>query len=213
MHSLIIANGGLPQIEYVKALVKFAKLIVCADGGANYARELGIKPNVIIGDFDSILQETKIFFHDVLQIKNEDTNSTDLEKAIAYCTEQKSTSVDIIGALGKRTDHTLSSLGCFKKFGTQIHIRMIDTEGELTLIQKNITLNTHKGEKISIIPIDRCIGVTTKNLKFPLNNEVLELGVREGISNEAVSEQVSISIENGTLLLYRFHGSAWQSTH
>ncbi len=213
MHSLIIANGVLPQPEYLKALVKLANLIICADGGANYAQEFGIKPNIIFGDFDSIHPETKIFFHDVLQILDEDTNSTDLEKAIKYCIGQSATSVDIMGAVGKRTDHTLSSLGCFKKFGTQIHIRMIDTEGELTLIQKNITINTYEGEKISIIPMDRCTGVTTKNLQFSLNNEVLELGVREGISNEAISGQVSISIERGTLLLYRFHRSAWKSTH
>lgn len=212
MHSLIIANGILPQEKFVRALAKFAKLIVCVDGGANYAKELGIKPNIIIGDFDSISPKVKIFFKDVVQIENRDPNSTDLEKGIVYCIEQKITSVDIIGAFGQRTDLTLSNLGCFKKFGTQIHIRMLDTEGEFTLIQKSITINTRKGEKLSLIPIERCNGVTTKNLKYTLNNESLEIGVRDGISNEALSEQVSISVECGTLLLYRFHGTVWQSS-
>ncbi|MBI4810950.1 MAG: thiamine diphosphokinase [Ignavibacteriales bacterium] len=213
MHALIIANGILPQPDYVRGLVKFAKLIICADGGANHAQMLGIKPHVIIGDFDSILPSTKNFFHDVIQIEDDDPNSTDLEKAIVYCLEQKATSVDIMGALGSRTDHSMGSLGCFKKFGTRIHIRMLDTEGEITLIQKNINLNTREGEKLSLIPVDRCTGVTTKNLKYPLNNGVLELGMQEGISNEATSVQVSIYVESGTLLLYRFHGSAWQFSH
>ncbi|MBI5022169.1 MAG: thiamine diphosphokinase [Ignavibacteriales bacterium] len=209
MHALIIANGTVPNPDFVRGLAKFASTIICADGGANHARELGVKPSVIIGDLDSILPSTQTFYHDVEQIQIDDQNSTDLEKAIKYCIDHAITSIDIVGALGTRIDHTTGSLGCFKKFGTQIHIRMIDSEGELTLIRNEVHLDMHKGEKLSLIPLDKCTGISTNNLKYILNNETLELGVRDGISNEAVSENVTIHVDTGTLLLYRFHGEAW----
>ncbi len=205
MHALIIANGILPPQDFVRALVKFAKLVVCSDGGANHAHAFGINPNVIIGDFDSINLKTKEFFKDINQITIPDQHSTDLEKAISYCIQQKITSVDIVGAFGNRIDHTTGSLGCFKKFGKLIHIRMLDTVGEITLIQKEVRLNMREQEKFSLIPLERCIGVSTKNLKYELENGILELGVQEGISNEAISQNVSIRVDNGTLLLYRFH--------
>lgn len=213
MHALIIANGSLPHPDFVRALVKFANLVVCSDGGANHAHALGIKPNTIIGDFDSINPAAKDFLKDVQQIAITDQYSTDLEKAISFCIQEKITSVDIVGAFGDRIDHTTGSLGCFKKFGKHIHIRILDSVGEVTLIQKEIHLNMKGGEKLSLIPLERCTGVSTKNLKYELDNGILELGVQEGISNEAISSRVSIHVENGTLLLYRFHGLMWQYTH
>ena len=213
MHALIIANGTLPNPDFVRALAKFATFIVYADGGANHAQKLGIKPNIILGDFDSVLTSTREHFSDVEQLLIEDQNTTDLEKSILYCIEHNFTSVDIVGASGDRIDHTIGSLGCFKKYGDKIHIRIIDNMGEITLIRKQIHCKMKVGEKISLIPLERCTGVTTGNLKYGLNDEVLELGVREGINNEATSTQVSIQVETGTLLLYRFHGSTWISPH
>jgi len=211
MHSLIIANGTLPPPDFVRALVRFAKMIVCADGGANHAQTLGIKPDVIIGDFDSILPSTKIFFDNVLQLHLEEQFSTDLEKAIRHCIELGVSSVDIVGAFGDRIDHATGSLGCFKKFGNKINIRMLDSFGELTMIQKEVHLEMKVYEKVSLIPLERCTGVTTKNLKYELNDGILELGVQEGISNEAISRNVTIHVGTGILLLYRFHGWKLQS--
>ena len=211
MHALIIANGTLPNPDFVRALTKYANIIVGADGGANHAQTLDIKPHIILGDFDSILASVREHFRDVEQLSMQDQNNTDLEKAILYCIDRGVTSVDIVGASGDRLDHTTSSLGCFKKYGSKIHIRMIDSVGELTLLRKEVHLEMREGEKISLIPLDRCTGITTTNLKYALTNDTLELGVREGISNEAISQQVSILVETGTLLLYRFHGLPWLS--
>ncbi len=74
------------------------------------------------------------------------------------------------------------------------------------MIVKKIEFTATVGEKISLIPLERCKGVTTHNLKYRLQNESLELGIREGISNEATGRKVTISVKRGTLLLYRFRG-------
>jgi len=206
-HALILANGPFPPPDVLRELRAHATLIVCADGGANWARRSKIKPDIILGDLDSILPSTKRHFRNTPILKVEDQESTDLEKAIRYCIERRVASADIIGALGERIDHTTGSLGCFKKFGGRIRLRFVDGVGELTRIGRSVKFKARKGEKLSMIPLDHCTGVTTTNLKYALKNGVLELGVREGISNEATGPVAAVAVKTGTLLLYRFRNS------
>ena len=205
MTALIIANGPLPQGRIVKQLAASADLIVCADGGANHARRLRMTPDVILGDLDSVTASTKKFYARVPALFIGDQYSTDLEKAIVFCIGRRARAAEIIGALGERIDHSTASLGCFVRFRDKIRLRFHDAHGVLTLIDKRISLTARKGQKLSLIPLQRCTGITTSNLRYELKNAVLELGVREGVSNEAVSGRVSISVRTGTLLLYQFH--------
>ena len=207
-HVLIIANGSVPSLEIIFDILTESKFIVCADGGANIAKQLKITPNVILGDFDSILSTTRRYFEDIPQIHLPDQHATDLEKAILFCIEENFSSVTIIGATGDRIDHTTGSLGCFKKFGKKISMKLIDGIGEISLLQKSTLLTTQKGEKLSLIPLERCEGVTTSNLKYELHNNILELGVCDGISNEAIGKRAIVSVKKGTLLLYRFHNAS-----
>jgi thiamine pyrophosphokinase len=203
-HALIIANGFLPSDSRVRRLRATADVVVCADGGANRARGVGIKPDIILGDLDSLSLATRRFYKDTPIFEIPDQESTDLEKAILFCIALGAASADILGALGGRIDHITGSLGCFKRFGKKIELRFIDQYGELSRIQNSVRLKTRRGQKISLIPLDRCTGVTTRNLKYPLRNDILETGVREGISNEATGGFATISLKRGTLLLFRF---------
>jgi thiamine pyrophosphokinase len=208
MNALIIANGTLPPEKFIRALLSSADIVLCADGGANHARQLRIIPDIIIGDMDSITPSTKKYFHNIPRFKIDDQSSTDMEKTLELCRQLFVRNVDIIGATGTRADHTAGSLGCFKKYGTFLDLRMIDTEGFITRVKGKTSFKTTKGEKISLIPLERCTGVTTTNLLYPLTNGILELGIQEGISNEATGQRCSVSVKEGTLLLYRFHTHA-----
>jgi thiamine pyrophosphokinase len=188
----------------VRKLARGADLVVCADGGANHARRMKITPTVILGDLDSISVSTKRFFRKIPLLQIKDQESTDLEKAIGFCIARHAPCADVVGATGDRIDHSTGGLGCFKKFGRRIELRMYDTVGFLSLVRGTSHLKMKKGETLSLIPLERCRGVSTRNLLYRLSNDVLELGVREGISNEATSSLVRVSVKSGTLLLYRF---------
>ena len=203
--ALIIANGVLPLPHVLRRFLSSPDMIICADGGANSARKLRIVPHIILGDFDSITPSTRKYFRKIPQLYYADQESTDLEKALHFCVQCRITSADIVGASGTRIDHTLGALGCFRKYGSQIDLRLIDSSGVLQLVRRNMRLQTHPGETISLIPLDRCRGITTSHLKFALDNDDLETGVRNGISNEATASNVTIRVKSGTLLLYRFH--------
>ncbi len=205
MKALIIANGTQPPLTIIRPLAQAANLIVCADGGANHALHMNIKPTVIIGDMDSILSSTRHYYSHIEQIADKDQNSTDLEKAITWCIGRGCESADVVGAVGTRLDHSTGTLGCFRKFRGRIRLRIFDTMAEITMVDGSATYQAAVGDKISLIPLGRCTGITTTHLKFALSHEALQLGIREGISNEATGEVVSITIEEGTLLVYRFH--------
>lgn len=205
MNALIIAGGTLAPRTIMKRLASSASLIVCADGGANHARKLRLTPDIIVGDFDSVTPATRMFYRNILQIFDDGQESTDLEKALDLCLQLHISSVDVAGASGDRIDHTTGSLGCFRKYAGRITLRLIDTRGILELVGRKAHFRTSPGETISLIPLDRCTGITTTHLRYALKNEDLELGVREGISNEATARSVTISVKRGTLLSYRFH--------
>ena len=111
MHRVIIfANGELPNIEKARALLRADDYIICADGGTRHALALGLKPNLIVGDLDSVTDvELKIASAKIVQYPR-NKNETDLELALNHALERKPASILFIAALGNRLDQTLGNL-------------------------------------------------------------------------------------------------------
>ncbi len=137
------------------------------------------------------------------QVRITEQESTDLEKTIRYALRHRAETITVIGATGRRMDHTAGNLGCFRKFGTKCNLRFIDDDGELLGVGRRMEFTTRRNELLSLIPLGRCSGVTTTGLRYGLWSAVLELGVREGTSNRATGSRVTVSVRRGTLLLYR----------
>ena len=201
--ALILANGEPPKKSHLISLLKGCQLFVCADGGANTALKLGITPDAIVGDMDSIHAETRAKFRKVRLYESADEETTDLEKAIAWTIRQKYDHMIVVGAEGKRLDHTVGNLGVVAKFFPDAIIRIVDDVGEIVFVGKELTFEAPLHSLLSLIPLTRCEGVTTKGLEYGLDNELLELGVREGTSNVVTSNPVVIKVKKGNLVLYK----------
>ncbi|HWP82378.1 MAG TPA: thiamine diphosphokinase [Bacteroidota bacterium] len=201
-YALILANGDPPKKHLLRSLVSKAALIVCADGGANTALKFGVKPGAIVGDMDSIHAEALVRFRKIQMVEDRDENSTDLEKAIQWTVKQKYERIVVTGVTGRRLDHTIGNLGVLPKFHSDASITFVDDQGELSYVGREIQIDSPRGTVVSLIPITRCEGVETVGLEYALNNESLELGVREGTSNVVVSSPASVKVKKGKLLLY-----------
>lgn len=186
----------------IAPLLRGWPFIVCADGGANKARRLGIRPNLIIGDLDSISSSTRKYFARVPLIRLDSQNSTDLEKALDHLLKLDIRSADVLGATGGRPDHSLANFSILKKYRKEISLRFIDPYGTLQIIEGKNRLNLGVGSLISLMPLGRCDGITTTGLKYALLSEALELGVREGTSNEVIASPVTINVKKGCLLIF-----------
>jgi len=202
---IIIANGDLPKRNHIKILMqKNYDTIICADGGANSAAKLNIVPDFIIGDFDSIIDETKKMFHNkskFIQIKRQ--NDTDVEKCLKFAIKNKFSEAILLGATGDRLDHSICNLGIVLKFYDKIKIKIVHQKSLLIPISGEVNFKTTKGETISLYGFDEKTFITSIGLKYKLKKESLPFGKKESTSNVAISNLVHLKIENGIIFLIR----------
>ncbi len=201
-HALIICNGPLPGKLKLQKLAAQANKIICADGGANRALRRGLQPDVIIGDLDSVTPETRLAFDQVRWIHKVDQESTDLEKVLDWALSQGISSATVVGATGRRSDHTLANFSILAKYSGRMRLEFIDSHCRMRILEENTILDLKIGTTLSLLPLGRCEGITTEGLAYPLRDEALELGVREGLSNQVVFTPVRISLRRGKLLLF-----------
>lgn len=202
--ALVIANGVLPAAKILDELRARSQLVIGADGGANLARAVGITPDYVIGDLDSMSAETRAALSPAQIIHRPSQDATDLEKALQFAVELGVTHALLLGTSGLRLDHQLVNLNIAEKFCDRLGIETHDDFGVGQFIAQNqISFEAPIGQQISLIAFRRADGIRTSGLKYPLAGEALEWAVRDGLSNEVVSSPVRISVERGTLFCYR----------
>ncbi len=216
MHVLLFANGVLNQGAMVQRCLRRAEAarVVCADGGALYARALGLQPHTIIGDMDSLTpQQVDEFAAAGAIIKRHppDKDETDLELALRHCADIGADSVAILGGLGGRLDQTLANILLLTHCAfSALDITVVDGDQTLRLLRPGAhTVAGDIGDTISLIPLSASAeGITTDQLKYALEGESLQLGPARGISNVMLAEQASVRFRRGLLLLAHTHGRA-----
>ena len=174
---------------------------MAADGGGNIARSMGARPDAVIGDLDSYVkpeEEAPKIIHKPSQYAN------DLEKALTYAQKLEGTHIRILGATGKRLDHTLKNLSVLKQFAQHFEqILFEDRYGSTLLLSSSFTREFEPGTVLSLFPLSgRVTGITTKGLKYPLEDDFLENGIQDGSSNTVISSPVHITHAKGDLLLF-----------
>ena len=202
---IILANGKPPRKSIITFFQKngFDRLI-CADGGADSALRLGLTPDFIIGDLDSISKETiKIFKNtsQILQYKRQ--NDTDVEKCLKFAIKNKFDEALLIGVTGNRLDHTICNLGIVLKYFSKIKISLLAENSYLKPYTGDIRLKTQKGEIISLYGFDKKTKITSRGLKYPLKNISLPFGEKESTSNVSTSNSVQLKIRNGIIFIIR----------
>lgn len=201
MHALIVCNGFPPPLSLLRNETENADLVIGADGGGNILLNHDLSPNVIIGDLDSFVKPDAVTFK---LVKDPDQDTNDLEKALKYALSQEVTTCSIVGAFGQRMDHSLKNLSVMKQFNNCFkELCFIDEYQKVLLLKEPLDLRLPVGTIISLFPLSgEVTGIKTKGLKFPLNDEILRNGVRDGTSNESVAEHIHISHDKGDLLVF-----------
>lgn len=203
--AIIIANGETPSKQVVNYLLrKGYDTVIAADGGLLHCQKLGIVPQHIVGDFDSVSPKELDKYRKVSKIKHiARQTDTDLEKAVLYAIKLGITDVAVCGATGFRIDHTLGNLSLLLRFGTKVQIRIFSKESIIIPVQGVYTFLSRAGETISIFAFEKKTRISTLGLKYPLINESLAFGARESVSNEAIDELVSLKVTHGAAILVR----------
>lgn len=199
---VLLANGLFPTSARALEFLKEADMLICCDGAADKLVDFGMVPHIIIGDLDSVSEETREQYASILiHSQNQETN--DLTKAVNYCIEKGYKSVSLLGATGLREDHTLGNISLITTYFPQIDVRIISDFGEFFLVRSGEEISSFVGEKISIFSIDNRTRVTSKGLKYPLKNLQLSHWYTASL-NEAVSDSFTLQFDSDLpLIVYR----------
>lgn len=171
---------------------------VAADGAYLYMQKLGIPMDYIVGDLDSLTKQNI----NIPIIHIAEQESTDMEKALNFIYAQGYTIVHIYGGSGLEQDHFLGNLHVAYKFFTKLEITFFDDLHSYFFLPKQICIQTQKNQLISLIPFPLAQGITTKGLLYPLNGEDLCLGTRIGTRNRALMDEIEISFQSGSMLIF-----------
>ncbi len=193
--AVIFINGELADISRLK--IKKTDLLIGVDGGTKQI----LKPDIIIGDFDSL---TVIPENVPLIMYPKDKDFTDTELALQFCEKQNIKEVILVGFLGRRLDHLIANLMNLSKY----NFKIIEGNQEMFLIKNKAVVKGRPGDLISLIPLLRdCLGVTTVGLKWRLQVRNLQVGSSRGVSNMMLSKSARVSLKKGYLLMvhtYRY---------
>ncbi|MFD2907457.1 thiamine diphosphokinase [Flavobacterium ardleyense] len=202
--ALIIANGASCSEELIGQLLEWSPLVIVLDSAIDRVIKLGIKIDVLLGDFDRDF-DASYYLEKQYPLKivhTPDQDKTDLDKAFDYLIAKGHKAVNVIWATGKRADHTITNITNIVAYRNELKIVVLDDHSKVFLLQKKYEKWYPKNTTISLIPIGKVTGITTKNLFYPLNNEELIIGYRTGSSNHVVEDGiVTIEHQEGDLLL------------
>jgi thiamine pyrophosphokinase len=202
--ALIIANGAECSGDLLGQLLEWSPFIIVLDNAIERVIKLDLKIDVLLGDFDDDF-DTQYYKEKQFPIEivnTPDQNKTDLEKAFDYLIERKIPAVNVVWATGKRADHTITNLTSLVQYRNKLKIVILDDHSKVFLLPQNFQKWYTAKTIISLIPIGKVSGITTQNLKYPLEEESLTIGYRTGSSNEVVNDGiVVINHSQGDLLL------------
>jgi thiamine pyrophosphokinase len=199
--TVILANGSFPVHPAPLELLRTAKRIICCDGAAQNLLNAGLEPDFIIGDLDSVSEEIKRRFASVLIFQSEQ-ETNDLTKAVQFCIENKWIEITILGATGKREDHTLGNLSLLTDYAEKANVQMLTDYGVFTPLLKTSTLESYCGEQISIFSLHPDTVLTFHNLLYSVKNRKLT-SWWQGTLNEAESDCFTIDFDKGKILIFR----------
>ena len=201
--TVILADGTFPAgREALEYLAKAAR-VICCDGAARSLVAYGREPDRIVGDLDSLSGEFKKRFADRIEQVDEQ-ESNDLSKAFRYCCRMQYSNIVILGATGKREDHTLGNLSLLSIYAESVpDIKIVTDYGYFTVAKRSGSFESFAGMQISIVPLTGKAVVSSRGLKYPMDKLELKLWYQATL-NEALGDNFELEFPEGSeLLIYR----------
>lgn len=191
--------------DMAQELAESADYIIAADGGQNRAREFGLQPDCVIGDFDSTTLNED--FDCIYITYPAEKDLTDTEAALTHALEKGCRNVILLGGMGGRLDHTMGNIGLLDKYYNSFdHMEFIDGKNRMELLKDSgRTLKRDARYKyFGLVSLNaEASGIDIRGAKYELTGASLERASTLGVSNEFSEDTVEICVREGTLLIVR----------
>jgi len=206
----IIAGGQIQDPGFLKSRIEEkSPTLICADGGARHVHAIGLIPQVIVGDMDSLSPRLLQEFIDkgtVIRRYPAGKDETDTELAFEAAINLQASEIWVFGALGYRLDHTLANLSLLLKGEEQgVRVVLLDEWCEVFLVAGTCTLEGPIGQTVSLLPFfGAATGVFLTGFEYPLHGKTMSMASPVGISNRLSAIRGTITVGSGRLVVIRY---------
>ena len=213
--AVIVGNGQSPKKEYPLYLLESADYVVCCDGALDtYLRHFSgrnlRRPDVVVGDMDSLSKKTAERFRDIA-VKIDEQETNDQSKAFHYILEHfpDVDTVHILGATGKREDHTIGNLSLLMEYaremrrqdcGRTVSVDIVSDWSTAFAITDSCTLDVGEGRSVSIICPDNSLNIKSEGLVWPTDNVVFD-NLWQATLNRASADRISLTFSHPSIAL------------
>jgi thiamine pyrophosphokinase len=206
MKTVIVSGGKAPSKDLLESELGDATALICVDSGGNCLEELGIEPDYLVGDFDSIKPEAFEYIKGtkckIIEYPK-DKDFTDTELALELAIRLDSNSIVFLGTTGTRLDHVMGNLGLLRvcvKNGIDAFIK--DENNSIMMTDKPITLKAEPGTTFSVQAFSETVeDLTIRDARYPLAGYKLKIGDPLTISNRFLDKDVAIDFSSGLLMV------------
>ncbi|MDD2554104.1 MAG: thiamine diphosphokinase [Desulfotomaculaceae bacterium] len=209
MKYLVITNGSFGDLDWYRRRTGQFKKTVCADGGARYARELGIMPDWIVGDMDSISEHDRCFMEEegvTFELHPAEKDSTDTQIALELAEREGGRDIVVWGGTGSRLDHNLSNIfsaSSFLERGVDVVFESPDLS--VYFVNKQLVVPGLPGDTVSLIALNSKVsGVDLSGFKYPLDRATLEMNWQWAVSNIVIDESPVVRLNSGILAVFHY---------
>lgn len=219
MEHVLIITGGHLNMEFADNYRKTLSIdkVFAVDKGLEYADRMGIIPDYLIGDFDTVdskllsWYEKRIVEHEidtVLERHPVKKDASDTELALCVAMSQGAKKITILGGTGSRLDHVFVNIGLLlqaEKQGVEAYIvdetNRIRLLSDQSLCEFEMYRQEQYGEYISLVPFTEQVeGVTLEGVMYPLDNAIIYAGNSLTVSNQIVEEKIHVKLAKGKML-------------
>ena len=199
-NTVIVADGSFPEHDIPLGYLKNADRIICCDGSAENLLKAGFLPEAIVGDMDSLRKDIADRLSDrIFPGGNQDTN--DLTKAVIWCSERGYTEIVIVGATGKREDHTIGNISLLTEYSKDVKVKMVTDTGILLPFLNGSEISSFPGQQVSIFSIDPETEITSKGLRYPLFRKKID-NWWVATLNESLKDSFTLEFNQGRVIVY-----------
>ena len=215
LRAVIFANGPIRFPALDRAHLRSGDWLIGADGGAHHLRALGLIPQTVIGDLDSLSPSDLLALEQAgVEILRHppDKDQTDLELALRLALARGADQALVLGALGDRWDQTLANLLLPAAAGLEaLALRLVDGPEEIVPLHagQQVQIEGSPGDTLSLIPLGgEARGVTTRGLEYTLTGGRLPFGATLGVSNRLIGPTAVVRLQHGLVLCILRRGAA-----
>ena len=200
---VIIGGAEIRNYDEIKKYLSADDFYIFCDCGLNHQEKLGVKPDLIVGDFDSHKRPDTDIETIVLPCEKDDTDTV---FAVKEAIKRGYKKFILLGVVGGRFDHTLGNIAILMMLKNQGLYGMIaDDFSEMEIVGDKTAFVEDKFSYFSLLNISgKAEGVTIKNAKYLLDSAEIKCDYPIGVSNEVIKGKTAeITVESGELILIK----------